>query len=135
MVALAAAAIAPSVFAQATPPVITVANLADSGPGSLRQAIVTANSNRNRTTIRFAPGLACAILLTSGELRITSSMAISGPGADAVTISGNNASRVFHIESTAASAAGAPIGVTKIEQNFARNDPNVFPPGGNSKMP
>jgi hypothetical protein len=104
LVALAGEVIALSAFAQLTPQLITVANLADSGPGSLRQAITTANAAREPTTIGFAPGLAGTILLTGGELRITANVAIIGPGANTLAISGNNLSRVFTIESPAGSA-------------------------------
>ena len=37
------------------------------------------------------------ITLTSGELTISKSLDIEGPGANNLTISGNNASRVFEI--------------------------------------
>ena len=37
------------------PSTFTVANLADSGPGSLRQAVLDANANPGADLIRFAP--------------------------------------------------------------------------------
>jgi len=78
---------------------LTVMNNADIGLGSLRAAIITANTNGDPTnTITFAPRLAGrTITLTSGELAITKSLDIEGPGADKLTISGNDASRVFEI--------------------------------------
>src|SRR5216683_7870947 len=79
------------------PSTFTVLNLADSGPGSLRQAIVDANANPGANTIRFAPRLHGAITLTSGQLSITNDLTIDGPGASALTVSGNDASRVFDI--------------------------------------
>ena len=57
--------------------------------------------------IRFAPNLHGTITLTSGQLSITDSLTISGPGANLLTISGNNtmsgnkASRVFDISGAA----------------------------------
>ncbi|TLY35225.1 MAG: hypothetical protein E6K60_11165 [Nitrospirae bacterium] len=42
---------------------IVVATLADSGPGSLRQAIIDANTNGGPDVITFVPGLAGVILL------------------------------------------------------------------------
>jgi hypothetical protein len=119
LVALAAV-IAPGAFAQPAPQVITVQNLADSGPGSLRQAIATANASANRTTIRFASGLSGTILLTSGELRISAGISISGPGADSLTISGNNASRVFTIATAATAAAGVAIDSVRITNGRAQ---------------
>ena len=76
----------------------TVTNTNDSGPGSLRQAILNANANPGLDTIDFAPGLSGTIVLTSGELQITDDVTIDGPGADRLSVSGNNASRVFDVD-------------------------------------
>ena len=73
---------------------ITVTNTNDNGPGSLRQALADAN---NGDTIDIA--VAGTIGLTTGELPVTRSITISGPGAQNLTINGNNQSRVFHIAS------------------------------------
>jgi hypothetical protein len=87
-VLVVSAGIGMTTFAQPAPTqVITVTNLADSGPGSLRQAIGAANAAHGGE-IHFANGLAGAIVLTGGELRITANVAIVGPGADTLTISG-----------------------------------------------
>lgn len=75
----------------------TVLNLADSGAGSLRQAVEDANAKSGADTITFAKGLTGTISLTSGQLAITDDLKISGPGASALTISGNNSSRVFFV--------------------------------------
>ncbi len=67
----------------------------DSGPGSLRQAIQDAHSG---DTIAFAPNLRGeTITLTSGELDVSKSLAIDGPGADQLSVSGDDSSRVFKI--------------------------------------
>jgi hypothetical protein len=73
----------------------TVMNLDDSGPGSLRDAIEQANANPGADTIDFLDELSGTITLTSGELLITDDLTINGPGIFAITVSGNNASRVF----------------------------------------
>src|SRR5262249_33954212 len=74
---------------------ITVLNNADSGDGSLRAALAAAASG---DTITFAPDLSGqTITLTSGELVIDKSLDIEGPGASHLSISGNDASRVFDI--------------------------------------
>jgi hypothetical protein len=73
---------------------VTVINTNDSGPGSLRQAIADASST---DTIDFAPGVTGTITLTSGELFINKVLTIKGPGANLLTVSGNNASRVFNV--------------------------------------
>lgn len=71
---------------------IVVNSLADDGPGSLRQALLLA---RDGGAINMtARG---TITLTSGELVVDKSVTIRGPGAHDLAVSGNNASRVFHI--------------------------------------
>ena len=62
---------------------ITVTNTNDSGPGSLRQALTSANDGG---TITFA--VRGTITLTSGTLVIDKSVTISGPGADRLAIDG-----------------------------------------------
>ena len=76
----------------------TVTNTNDSGPGSLRQAILNANANPGSDTISFAPGLSGTIVLTSGELQIINDVTIVGPGANLLTIDGNDASRIFNVD-------------------------------------
>jgi hypothetical protein len=76
---------------------LTVLNTHDSGAGSLRAEIAAAHSN---DTIVFAPSLdGQTITLTSGELLIKKNLTIAGPGAGELTVSGNNASRVFEVAS------------------------------------
>src|SRR5215813_5219225 len=69
---------------------ITVTNTNDSGPGSLRQALATAN---NGDTINFA--VSGTITLTSGELDVTKNVTIAGPGANRLAIDGNQGTLVF----------------------------------------
>jgi hypothetical protein len=90
-----------SLYAQAGPTTFIVTTLADSGPGSLRQAIVNANAAAGPSRITFAGGLHGAIVLTSGALAVAGSTEIDGPGAEVLSVSGNNGGRVFEIESTA----------------------------------
>jgi hypothetical protein len=73
---------------------ITVTNTNDSGPGSLRNALAVANDG---DTID-ASGLSGRILLTSGELQITHSVTINGPGAGNLAVDGNAQSGVFYID-------------------------------------
>ncbi|MBK1643009.1 hypothetical protein CKO12_14285 [Chromatium okenii] len=60
-----------------------VTNLDDSGPGSLRQAVLDANASIIAVdTITFDPKVTGVITLTSGEINITDrKLTISGPGA------------------------------------------------------
>ncbi|HEX9001637.1 MAG TPA: DUF11 domain-containing protein, partial [Blastocatellia bacterium] len=76
-------------------PVVT--NLNDSGAGSLRDAIDTACAG---STITFAPGLTGTITLTSGDLIISRTLTIQGPGAQVITISGNQQWRIFTLFNT-----------------------------------
>ena len=66
---------------------------ADSGAGSLRAAIASAVPGE---TIKFANSVH-SITLTSGELPISTSLTIEGPGAGKLTISGDNNSRIFDV--------------------------------------
>src|SRR5262249_14390005 len=69
------------------PSTFTVRNLADSGPGSLRQAILDANDRPGADTIRFAPAARDGtIALTSGQLSITDDLQIVGPGAERLAV-------------------------------------------------
>lgn len=75
--------------------IITVSSTADNGAGSLRDAIAQAQSG---DTIQFDPSLAAqTITLTSGQLTINKDLTIDGAGASGLTISGNNASRIFDV--------------------------------------
>jgi Ca2+-binding RTX toxin-like protein len=73
-----------------------VSNLNDSGPGSFRQAVIDANAAVGADIID-ATGILGTITLTSGELGLTESVTINGPGADKLVISGNSLSRVFNV--------------------------------------
>jgi hypothetical protein len=84
-------------FSVGIPDTITVLNTDDSGPGSLREAIARANICPDTNTIVFAPSAYGKITLTSGQLSITSPLAILGPGPTNLVISGNAASRVFYV--------------------------------------
>jgi hypothetical protein len=75
----------------------TVTNLSDHDPGSLRDAIATTPAGG---TVDFQPGLSGTITLTSGELGVNKDLTITGPGAGVITVSGNQASRVFDISAT-----------------------------------
>ena len=74
---------------------ITVINTNDSGPGSLRQALVNANDG---DTINFDSSLnGQRITLTSGQLNVDKDVTISGPGAKNLAVDGNAQSRVFYV--------------------------------------
>jgi uncharacterized repeat protein (TIGR03803 family) len=87
-------------------PVLTVTNLLDDGsPGSLRAVVTQADADAAHgyfDVINFDPSLAGkTITLTSGQLELSGSGTItidSSSLASQVTISGNNASRVFQVD-------------------------------------
>src|SRR5262249_25884351 len=82
------------------PSTITVLNLADSGPGSLRAAVSAANAAAGADTVQFAPGLHGAITLTS-ELSVTDDLTINGSGANQLAVSGGDVTRIFDISAGA----------------------------------
>ncbi len=75
-----------------------VSTLSDSGPGSLRAAIASADSYDD--VISFA--VTGTITLNSTlEISGDKGMKIQGPGADLLAVSGNDTCRVFYINTTA----------------------------------
>jgi hypothetical protein len=92
-------ATAVTAFAQCPPSACVtnpvVANNGDTGPGSLRCAIMTACDG---STITFTATVTSPITLAS-ELAIDQNLSIQGPGASVLTISGNHAVRVFNVGS------------------------------------
>jgi hypothetical protein len=91
IVALFSLATAPAHLRAAT---ITITNTADSGAGTLRAALASANDG---DTINFALLTPAKITLTSGELLVAKSVNILGPGATNLAVDGNAAGRVFHV--------------------------------------
>jgi hypothetical protein len=78
----------------AAPAVVVVTNTNDTGTGSLRGAIAGAAPG---ATILFDLVCGSTIRLASGPLIVDKALSIAGPGARCLTVSGNNASRVFGI--------------------------------------
>ncbi|NUQ52995.1 MAG: hypothetical protein HUU19_09910 [Phycisphaerales bacterium] len=77
----------------------TVTNTRDAGAGSLRQAVLDANAAAGADVIEFSSGLAGTIALSSGELNVSDSLSINGPGANALAVNAGSASRVFNFTS------------------------------------
>jgi predicted outer membrane repeat protein len=102
------------------PSTLTVSNNLDSGTGSLRAEIAAA---KNNDTIVFAPSLkGQTVTLTGGELLISKNLAINGPGASQLTISGNNASRVFDVEKTANSVTLSGLTISNGSVGYYSNN-------------
>jgi hypothetical protein len=73
----------------------------DNGAGTtLREAVVLANNTAVSDEITFQSGLSGQILLTGAgdELDIVEPLAISGPGADVLTVSGLDDQQIFYID-------------------------------------
>src|SRR5262245_35945839 len=81
---------------RALPSTFTVMNLNDSGPGSLRAAVTSANTTPGADILQFAPGLKGTIPLAS-ELSITDDLTINGANANQLAVSGSDVTRIFDI--------------------------------------
>src|SRR6266511_1014897 len=77
----------------------TVTNLDDTGIGSLRHAILSADIVSGADAVVFQAGLTGTIHLSAdeGELPIIGDLLIEGPGPTALTVSGSNVTSVFSI--------------------------------------
>ncbi|MGF1581132.1 MAG: hypothetical protein ACFCD0_17340 [Gemmataceae bacterium] len=82
---------------RSVPALLWVSTLADSGPGSLREAITEANDKSGFNTIKFLPRMHGTIALQE-ELLITDSVEIQGPLFRGVTLSGGDENRVFRVD-------------------------------------
>jgi len=78
--------------------VYSVTNLDDAGPGSLRDAVATANASVN-TPDEIDFEVTGVISLTSGELRIMDSLTLRGPGQELLAIDAALGSRILHYSS------------------------------------
>lgn len=78
--------------------IITVTSAANSGAGTLRDAIARASGG---TVIRFAPGLANRTITLASELVVDAgkNLVIDGAAAANLTISGNRQTRIFQVNS------------------------------------
>ena len=74
-----------------------VTNLNDSGPGSLRQALLNADASAGESYVD-ATGITGVINLASALPVITNSTIIQGPGAAQLAIDGGSICRVFFID-------------------------------------
>ncbi|MEH2290354.1 DUF4347 domain-containing protein [Nostoc sp.] len=97
---------------------------ANNGITTLREAINLANATSGDDTISFGgvftDNTPDAIALTSGQLTITDDVTILGTGASQLTVSGNNASRVFEISGIGTDAVidGLTVANGNINTNY-----------------
>ena len=95
----------------------TTSDVVDSSDSltSLREAIAYAEALGGDQTITFDPSVFNApttITLNSGQLQLadtTGTLTIDGPGADMLSINGNNAGRVFYLTGGGAAISGLTI--------------------------
>lgn len=99
----------------------SVTTSADSGPGSLRQAVLEANAIRGADQISIATGLG-AILLSSGQIDITETLMITGPASGQTIDAGGN-SRIFGV-----TAADQPLTLENLTLTGGRTEADgVYP--------
>lgn len=89
-----------------------VTNLDDAGAGSLREAIAAANAAAGPDVITFAAGVTGKITLSSGQLTITDSLQIVGPGRGVLAVDGGATSRVLDIPLSTGDVAVSISGLT-----------------------
>src|SRR5262249_4880769 len=104
------------------PSTFTVLNVADSGDGSLRAAILGAEASPAADVTAFARQIHGTIMLTTGELDIRGDLTINGPGANRLTVSGNDASRVFDVVGGADAGGGITVAITGLTVAHGRAD-------------
>jgi len=97
-----------------------VANTNDDGTGSLRAAMDATNMAGGTNSITFLPSVTGTIALASPLPIIQNNLAINGPGAAALTVSGANSTRVFF----------ADVGTIRISDLTLANGTAQGGPGG-----
>ena len=95
---VAAAAVVAVVVPAAAAATFDVTNTNNSGPGSFRQAVVDANLAPGPDQVSFV--VDGTIRLTSGAIVVAATLAIEGPGADRLTLSGNGTSGILQTQPT-----------------------------------
>jgi hypothetical protein len=102
---------------------LTVTNLSDtgvSGDGSLRGEIAAAAKGDQIVFARSLVGQTITLNAANGPLLLDKDLTISGPGADKLTISGNDATQVFSIASgTSDTIKGLTIADGNADRLFA----------------
>lgn len=92
---------------------------------TLREALNAANDTAGANTIRFANTLSGTITLTGGELVITDTLTVQGPGALILAVDGNLAGRIWRIDT-----AGLVVAITKLTLKRGHVTSTVIGRGG-----
>lgn len=88
--------------ARIAPATFTVTTLADSGAGSLRDAIAQANGAVGADKIVFAGAAKSGTITALSQLTITDDLTIVGPGAGKLALDGNTAVRLLNVTDSTA---------------------------------
>ena len=75
-----------------------VTTLANSGAGSLRNAVIQANANPGLDTITFSGAAVAGTITLASLISITDEVTITGPGQAALIISGGGITKIFAVE-------------------------------------
>ena len=94
------------------PATITVTNLGDTGPGTLRAAIEQANLDQSNGTINFAPSVMGTITLSTALPELSSNVIIAGPGLSALSVTRDVTGPAFNIFTVAAGVSVSVSGLT-----------------------
>lgn len=118
----------PTTLAVSTERLVTNTN--DSGPGSLRQAIIDSDLCNTGDTIMFESSVTGNTTLTTVLLEIQLAVSIISPGACLLLVSGGGADRVFAVDSgTTVTISGLTIegavGGARLQNNGTRTLNNV----------
>jgi uncharacterized repeat protein (TIGR01451 family)/CSLREA domain-containing protein len=102
--------------------------VATNGQCTLREALNNANGNADTTAgdctagsgpdiVAFQPGLTGTITLGGSQLVVSDSVSINGPGAGVLSVSGNNASRIFYVYNNSQNLVVTISGLTLTQGN------------------
>ncbi len=97
----------------------TVTSCADTGPGSLREAISAANSNPGADNVNF--NLTCSTITLLSTIDIGEDIVIQGPGSAGLTIT-SSANRIFSLLPEAAPPAFQQIAISGIRFANSSNE-------------
>ena len=117
--------------ARIAPATFVVKNLSDAAIDSLRNLIGVANASPGPDTITFDPALFPGNLpgkiTVSLDINIMDTLTIKGPGIDLLTVSGNDATRIFNIgDGTAALKPTTISGLTLTDGKTAGDGGAIF---------
>jgi hypothetical protein len=127
--------------AQAAPATFTVGSLDDTTGASdcasatntdctLRQAIIDSNANDGEDTIVFRSGLSGSIQLIADPEQITDGVAVQGPGADQLTVDGDENYTIFDIHPGAVEPPRVSISGLTMADGYGNSSGGAVDSGG-----